>query len=150
MITNGTNSYAVFTYECGDINWGGGATIGYKATGGFYQNHAYSGSSAASIDCVNSPTSQWNNVIYNLNGNCWVLHFSLRKPRGGVGHIQGCLLLKIKVYGIMMFGINKTCMYSEVRTRQYVKPLFVQWKITVQLCASYVVNLVSFSHLQSD
>ena len=67
MITNGTNSYAVFTYQCGDINWGGGATIGYKATGSFYQNHAYSGSRAASIDCVNSPTT---NVVYGLKGNC--------------------------------------------------------------------------------
>ena len=70
VITNGASSYAVFTYECGDINWGGGATIGFKATGSFYQNHAYSGSRAASIDCVNSPTSQWNNVVYRLNGNC--------------------------------------------------------------------------------
>ena len=70
VITNGASSYAVFTYECGDINWSGMATIGFKATGSFYQNHAYSGSRAASIDCVNSPNSQWNNVVYRLNGNC--------------------------------------------------------------------------------
>ena len=67
MITNGANSYAVFTYQCGDINWAGGATIGYKATGSFYQSHAYSGSRASSIDCVNSPTT---NVVYRINGNC--------------------------------------------------------------------------------
>ena len=67
LITNGTGSYTVFTYECGAIGWGGGATIGYKAAGSFYQNHALSGSSAASIGCVNSPASQWNNVVYQLN-----------------------------------------------------------------------------------
>ena len=67
LITNGTGSYTVFTYECGAIGWGGGATIGYKAAESFYQNHALSGSSAASIGCVNSPASQWNNVVYQLN-----------------------------------------------------------------------------------
>ena len=70
VITNGASSYAVFTYECGDINWGDQATIGFKATGSFYRNHPYSASRAASIDCVNSPNSQWNNVVYRLNGNC--------------------------------------------------------------------------------
>ena len=70
VITNGSTSYTVFTYECGDINWGDQATIGFKATGSFYRNHLYTASRAASIDCVNSPNSQWNNVVYRLNGNC--------------------------------------------------------------------------------
>lgn len=67
VITDGATSYAVFLYECGSIQWDGRAVIGFKANGSFYQNHVLSGQSAASIDCVNSPASQVNNVVYRLN-----------------------------------------------------------------------------------
>ena len=67
LITNGQQSYALFTYQCGQLGWSGGATIGFSAAGNFYQNHCLSGINARNIACLNSPGSTWTNVIYQLS-----------------------------------------------------------------------------------
>ena len=68
LITNGTTSYAVFIYRCGLMGWSGSASIGYYAVGSFYQNHPLANSATANtIACVNSPTSVWSNVVYQLS-----------------------------------------------------------------------------------
>ena len=64
LITDGTQSYAVFIYKCGLLEWGDGATIGFNAPGGFYHNHEIS---HPGVDCVNYPISNWNNVVYLLS-----------------------------------------------------------------------------------
>ena len=64
VITNGFLSYTVFTYQCDDIDWGGGATIGFKGDADFFINHPNSGDLAESIDCQGSDT--WNNIVYQL------------------------------------------------------------------------------------
>lgn len=46
------------------MNWDNGATIGYNAGGDPYDNHDPSSSDVA---CVNSPDSDWSNVIYQLS-----------------------------------------------------------------------------------
>ena len=68
-ITDGSRSYAVYTYRCGDLEWSGGATIGYNGgpVGNFYANHPLSGSSASAIACLNSGVTEWSNVVYNIS-----------------------------------------------------------------------------------
>ena len=67
VITNGQQSYALFTYQCGLLGWSGGATIGFTAAGKVYQNHHLSGTYARNIACLNSKITIWTNVIYQLS-----------------------------------------------------------------------------------
>ena len=71
VITNGSKTYAVYTYHCDDVQWSDGSVIGFNAGGRYYANHPLSDSIAASdIDCVHhSLGSEWNNVVYDLNPN---------------------------------------------------------------------------------
>ena len=67
MVTSGSQSYAIFTYQCGAMQWSGEATIGFIADNTFYRNHILSGlSNSNDIACQNSLSSVWNNVIYAL------------------------------------------------------------------------------------
>lgn len=64
-------SYAVFTYKCGLLEWSGDsafeAVIGYSALGQFFEDHPLSQmSNTNDIACLNSPQSEWSNVVYNL------------------------------------------------------------------------------------
>ena len=78
LITDGYQSFAVFTYQCGLLQWHGGASIGFNGDEGkFYQNYH-----AADIDdvaCSNSPTSPWSNIIYQL---CKYVHISSSYQEG--------------------------------------------------------------------
>ena len=68
MITDGTDSYTVFTYRCGDMNWAYGPTIGFNAAGEYYVNHPNTGStSGEEIACLNSPSSEWYNLVYKIS-----------------------------------------------------------------------------------
>ena len=70
MITDGSKTYAVYTYHCNDVQWSDGSVIGFNAGGSYYANHPLSDSIAArDIDCVHRPGSEWNNVVYDLNPN---------------------------------------------------------------------------------
>lgn len=66
VVTNSFQTYALFTYECGKLQWSGNAAIGFKANSRFYGIHSLSGSNASSIACENSPGSIWSNLIYQL------------------------------------------------------------------------------------
>ena len=67
LITNGTKSYAVFTYKCGELEFSDVAVIGYSVPLGPYENHPLSDTdiTADTIACVHQD-SVWNNVIYDL------------------------------------------------------------------------------------
>ena len=69
LLTDGTQSYAVFTYKCGELNWVRvAAGIGFSAGPSLYANHPLSRrSNVRRIACLNSPESPWSNVVYNLN-----------------------------------------------------------------------------------
>ena len=70
LITNGEQSYAVFTYQCGLMAWSGGATVGFTSAGEFYQNHRLSGTpSITNIACLNPLDSEWTNIVYQLSKN---------------------------------------------------------------------------------
>ena len=61
-------SYAVFTYQCGSLNWiNHGASIGYSFNENFFENHYLSGNITVNdIACLNEPLTEWSNVVYNL------------------------------------------------------------------------------------
>ena len=63
LITDGTYSYAIFTYKCGLMEWDNGATIGFNAGGNVYANNDPSSNAVA---CVNIPSSDWSNILYLL------------------------------------------------------------------------------------
>ena len=66
LITDGTYSYAVFTYNCNYMEWSGSATIGFTAGSGNYNNHDPSSSDVA---CLNFPDSNWTNIVYQLSSD---------------------------------------------------------------------------------
>ena len=74
VITNRSKTYAVYTYHCDDMQWSDGSVIGFNAGGSYYANHPLSDSiEACDIDCVHSPGSEWNNVVYDLTPNTEII-----------------------------------------------------------------------------
>ena len=68
LITNDVNSYAVFIYKCGGMNWGGGE-IGWRASSSEYEFHSLSGRSDSNdIGCLYSDT--FSAVVYRLHRKC--------------------------------------------------------------------------------
>ena len=63
-MTDGSQSYAVFTYRCGYLEWTSPAAIGLNAPPDYFYNHPLTGSvvSPDEIACVHV-TSEWNNVV---------------------------------------------------------------------------------------
>ena len=67
ITTDHMRSFAVFTYKCGDIGYSNSATIGFTAGDVLFANHPLTvRKRAQDIACINSPESQWVNVIYEL------------------------------------------------------------------------------------
>ena len=72
VITDGKDSYTVFTYMCDLIQWSGlwrYPTIGYNAAGTLFANHPLTGREEANqIDCI-SNSSQYTNVVYKISAD---------------------------------------------------------------------------------
>ena len=66
LITDGVDSFTVFTYNCGLIEWdnGGSNTVGFNAAGQVYDNEDPSGIDLA---CINGNESDWSSVFYKLS-----------------------------------------------------------------------------------
>ena len=89
VITDGKDSYAIFTYTCDLIQWSGlwlHPTIGYNAAGVLFANHPLTARKEASqVDCNNN-NSQNVNIMYkisaepdtikNLQSHCLSWYFS--------------------------------------------------------------------------
>ena len=70
MVTDGVNSYAIFIYRCGDLEWSGGATIGYGASSEMFSNHRLSGTFFITvIGCLNNPDNQFFTVLYEITNS---------------------------------------------------------------------------------
>ena len=73
LFTDGIQSYAVFTYQCGELNWIGssrGAVIGFSASSTLFANHPLSRKpNVNDISCRNQMCSPWSNVVYQINKN---------------------------------------------------------------------------------
>ena len=68
LITDGTYSYAVFIYECGGMEWGGGE-IGWRDGSSKQVSHPLSGSSNSNdIGCLYSET--YSAIVYRLHCKC--------------------------------------------------------------------------------
>ena len=69
IASQGSTSYAIFTYKCDLLQWTrNSGAIGYSAGHDNFANHPLSRTSRVKdIDCLNYPSSVWSNVVYNLN-----------------------------------------------------------------------------------
>ena len=69
MVTDGIDSFAIFIYQCGDLQWPehGWATVGFGAGYEFVSNHWLSGTpNVTSIACLNTPDDQFYSLLYKL------------------------------------------------------------------------------------
>ena len=86
LITNGNDSYAVFTYECGTLQWAQSSTvIGFKAQS-YFRNYPTAGEDAMFVACVdNAPGTNWRNLVYKLSsGGSVVIAFVCTYSKGNV------------------------------------------------------------------
>ena len=85
LATDGTQSFAVFTYKCGELNWSYlRASIGFSASSSVFANHHLSRLlNVNDIACLESPSPPWSNVVYQideqitgmkLNHVCYSMH----------------------------------------------------------------------------
>ena len=64
LITDGSSSYAVFIYECGGMEWGGGV-IGWQQSLSEFNSHSLSGDSNSNdIGCLYS--SSYSAVVFRI------------------------------------------------------------------------------------
>ena len=73
MATDGILSYAIFTYQCGGLNWlhHNYASIGSSITQNFFANHELSLTpNVNDIACANDSVSIWSNVVYQVSEQC--------------------------------------------------------------------------------
>ncbi len=68
VITDGSLSFALFIYRCGEMDWFGVPTvIGFIAETSFFANHRLADSGdAREIACRNSNDTVWSNVLYQI------------------------------------------------------------------------------------
>ena len=74
LVTDGSKSFAVFTYRCGYLEWTTPATIGLNAPTDLYYTHPLTGTIASpdEIACVHVD-SEWNNVVIDMEPNPIIL-----------------------------------------------------------------------------
>lgn len=68
LVTDGYQSYTIFLYRCGELEWPGDSTIGFIANEEFYYNHRLSGTREANdIACLNINTgTPWTTLVYRI------------------------------------------------------------------------------------
>ena len=67
LASQGNKTYAIFTFKCGLFDWNGtNAIIGFSASNTVFANFPLSRLVEANIDCLNSPTSNWSNIAYEI------------------------------------------------------------------------------------
>ena len=66
VVTDGTRSYAVFSYNCGGINHGNDAVVGFRATESFAEYHPLSFGNATEIGCTNFDVLGLNLLLFDL------------------------------------------------------------------------------------
>lgn len=86
LVSDGIYSYAIFTYKCGLMEWSRTPTIGYNAGGEHFANHDPSSSAVA---CLNTPTSDYSNVIYLLSNESPEIP-APRKSTTGTDYLYYC------------------------------------------------------------
>ena len=70
VVTNGVQSYTVFTYQCGELNWVqlNSSSIGFSAGFTLFANHPLSRQpNVNDIACLNQQCPPWTNVVYQIS-----------------------------------------------------------------------------------
>ena len=69
LAIDGIQSFAVFTYKCGELNWSHNrASIGFSASSSVFANHRLSRLlNVNDIACLESPSPPWSNVVYQID-----------------------------------------------------------------------------------
>ena len=69
MATDGILSYAIFTYQCGGLNWlsGSYASVGFGVTQNFFANHVLSLTPNVNDIACAGTVSEWSNVVYQVS-----------------------------------------------------------------------------------
>ena len=69
LVSNNETSFAVFTYECGSLNWANkrvDVSIGFSGGEDFFFNHHLSRKrNVICISCLNLPITPWMNIVFN-------------------------------------------------------------------------------------
>lgn len=65
-VTDGRQSYAVFSYKCGAINWGNTFTIGFKASNIFYENFDLGEIDVTDLGCTEDSEEEYVTYVYDL------------------------------------------------------------------------------------
>ena len=76
VVTNEVQSYTVFTYQCGELNWvcPNSASIGFSASSTSFANHLLSQQpNVNDIACINQQCPPWTNVHYQINGDTLIV-----------------------------------------------------------------------------
>ena len=83
VITDGLESYAIFTYMCNSMQWSGlwrYPTIGYSAAGVMFANHYLTARKEANeIDNCAASNSQYTNVVYKISADPDIIEQRRRK-----------------------------------------------------------------------
>ena len=67
LASQGNKTYAIFTYKCDLFDWNGtNAIIGFSASNTVFANFPLSRLVQENINCLNSPTSNWSNIVYEI------------------------------------------------------------------------------------
>ena len=68
LITDGFDSYAVFLYNCDDMDWNGAAKIGWQASPSLYNSHRMSGAvNARDVACINTPITLSSTILFKIS-----------------------------------------------------------------------------------
>ena len=65
LISDGTSSYAVFIYDCSNMEWGGGV-IGWQQSTTQYGSHSASGQISANSAVCGFQTSTFTTLVYRI------------------------------------------------------------------------------------
>ena len=70
VVTDGLQSYAIFTYNCQQLQWvqsqSNYAVVGFNAYGQSYANANFSGTPLIGSIACNNSTYPWSNAVYNI------------------------------------------------------------------------------------
>ena len=67
LISNGTSSYAVFIYDCTNMEWGGGV-IGWQQSTTQYASHSNSGLISSNEAVCGFQTISFTSLVYRIEG----------------------------------------------------------------------------------
>ena len=127
MVTDGTRSYAIFSYGCGNVNHGNDAVVGFRATERFAEYHPLSFGNATKIGCAGS--GEFNLLLFDLTPDTsptgeWPKYVHSRQD--SPAQICG---------GLIMIAVSYSPQWADCSSS------LVQWFSTVTTLANNIIYL---------